>query len=48
MTRPSALREQLAKEGRDVGRSLMKREKNKTKNGSFWNTSADSEEVACD
>ena len=32
-------------EGRDAGRSLMKREKNKAKNESLWNTLTDSKET---
>ena len=42
MARSSALREQLTEEGREAGRSLMEREKNRAKNGSLRNTSTDS------
>ena len=42
MARSSAYREQLMKKGREAGRSLMKREKYRGKNGSLRNTSTDS------
>ena len=39
MAKSSALRKQLTEEGREAGRSLMKREKYRAKNGSLRNTS---------
>ena len=42
MARSSAFREQLTQEGREAGRSLMKKEKYMAKNGSLRNTSMDS------
>ena len=38
MARLSASREQLTEEGREAGRSLMKREKYRANNGSLGNT----------
>ena len=47
MARSSAVREQLMEEGREAGRSLIKREKKyRAKNGSLRNTSANSKGAA--
>ena len=42
MAKSSASREQLTEEGREVERLLIKRERNRAKNGFLWNTSTES------
>ena len=42
MTKLPEQRKQLTKEGREVGRSLIKREKYRAKNRFFWNTLTES------